>query len=236
MQIGGMAELRIEEMAAGAGGRYLVVGDVHGCAEELEALLWLWSPGAEDLVVAAGDLINRGPASGRVLELARRWGIRSVVGNHEERLLAAWRAGDPLRLKREDRATYEQLREADWEWVASWPHIIRLPAVGALVVHGGLMPGVAVEEQAAEVVTRIQVLDERMRPAKRAEKPEGRAWGAFWEGPETVYYGHTPRPEVLVHAKAVGLDTGCVYGYELTAVELPAGKLYRVPARRGWAT
>jgi hypothetical protein len=73
-------------------GRTLIVGDVHGCAGELGSLLEALAPGADDQVLFVGDLVARGPDSRGVLALYRAVRGRSVLGNHEARLIEARRA------------------------------------------------------------------------------------------------------------------------------------------------
>jgi len=182
--------------------------------------------------VAVGDLVNRGPDSAAVLQAARQFGIHCVLGTHEMRLLQAWLGNNPDLLKPKDRETFAQLSGPDWEWMASWPHVIRIPSLNTLIVHGGFAPGIDWREQDPEGVARIQVIDARGVPAKRSEAPSGRPWAEYWSGPEHVFYGHTPRPHPLFHPLATGLDTGCVYGYTLTAISLPEREIFRVHARR----
>lgn len=225
-----MDGLKIRTLPA-ATGRTVVIGDIHGCADELEALLDAIHPTPEDRLIAVGDLVNRGPSSERVLQLARRHGILPILGNHERRFLAAKSGKASKFLKNGDRRSFRQLADADWEWVASWPHVLELPELHALVVHGGFAPFQEWAEQRPDVVTRIQVLTRKLRPAKRSEAPTGRPWADLWEGPQHVYYGHTPRPGVLQHPHATGLDTGCVYGGHLTAVILPDREFVQVKAR-----
>lgn len=224
-----MDVLKVKTLPA-ATGRTLIIGDIHGCADELELLLEKFQPAPEDRLIAVGDLINRGPSSERVLLLARRHGIIPILGNHERRFLAA-KSGKASRiLKNGDRKSYRQLVDADWDWVASWPHVLDLPELNALVVHGGFAPFLEWSAQRPDVVTRIQVLTRKLRPAKRSESPTGRPWADLWDGPQHVYYGHTPRREVLHHPHATGLDTGCVYGGHLTAILLPQRELIQVKA------
>ena len=70
------------------------------------------------------------------------------------------------------------------------------------------------------------------QPSKRIE---GAPWGALWTGPEHAVFGHDAVRGLQPHAHATGLDTGCVYGRELTGLLLPAHKLVSVPARRAYA-
>jgi predicted phosphodiesterase len=214
-----------------APGRTIIIGDIHGCADELEALLEVVQPAPGDRIIAVGDLINRGPSSDRVLRLARRHGILPILGNHEQRFLAAQNGKPGKILKNGDRRSFRQLESADWDWVRSWPHVIQLPELNALVVHGGFAPFLDWPLQRPEVVTRIQVLNRKLQPAKRSESPTGRPWADLWDGPEQVYYGHTPRPAVLHHPYATGLDTGCVYGGHLSAMVLPERQIVQIKAR-----
>ena len=75
----------------------LIIGDIHGCWAELQALLDKVGPGERDLILAVGDLVNRGPDSPRVLDFFRQTpNAASIRGNHEERHLEARRGNVPL--------------------------------------------------------------------------------------------------------------------------------------------
>ena len=224
-----MGGLRIKTLSP-AKGRTLFIGDVHGCVHELEKLLKVMKPGRKDRVIFVGDLINRGPDSARVLEIARDLSAHCVLGNHEVRFLKARKGKSARRLKRKDREAFESLSKADWKWMNAWPHLIHIPGQKYLVVHGGFDPALAWWEQDEDRVTEIQVITRKKKPARRSSVPKGAPWADAWEGPEHVIYGHTPRPHPLLHARATGLDTGCVYGYALTAISLPDHTIYRVPA------
>ncbi len=70
-------------------GRTIAIGDVHGCARELEKLLKKLNPQKSDRIIQLGDLINKGPDSHAAISLARSHDIQSIMGNHEMRLLKA---------------------------------------------------------------------------------------------------------------------------------------------------
>lgn len=226
-----MGGLRIKTLPP-TEGRTLFIGDVHGCADELEKLLEAFHPKAKDRIIFVGDLINRGPDSARVMRMARELSAHAVLGNHEVRFLEARKAKNARNLKRKDRASYESLKKSDWKWMNNWPHLIHIPSNNILVVHGGFDPGRHWREQDEDRVTQIQVITAKNKAARRATVPKGAPWADAWKGPEHVIYGHTPRPNPLLHAKATGLDTGCVYGYTLTGFSLPDHTVYKVPAGR----
>ncbi len=228
-----MASLHLQTLAASTG-RLLIVGDVHGCAEELQEMLARFQPEPEDQIVAVGDLINRGPDSARVLDLVRKHKIQTVLGNHELRLLHAYHSRNREVLKSKDQPTFDQLTNTDFEWIAGWPHVIRVPKHDALIVHGGFSPHLPWRCQNPSLVTHIQVMDDQGRWHRRTKFPEGTPWGALWKGPERVFFGHTPMPDPQVHPLALGLDTGCVYGFFLTGISLPDEKFYSVRAKKAY--
>jgi serine/threonine protein phosphatase 1 len=216
-------------------GRVIAIGDVHGCHAELKELIGLLAPTDEDLLVFLGDLVNRGPESHDVVELARTLHARSLLGNHELRLLNARRTGDDSELKDDDKRTIKQLTPADWNYLENMTLFHHLPDIDTVLVHGGFLPGQAWQTQPAAVVTRIQVIDRDGRPRKRNDSPNSPFWADLWSGPPFVVYGHTPRHEVYEKPASLGIDTGCVYGGHLTAYILPEKKLVQVKAREKYS-
>jgi hypothetical protein len=107
------------------------------------------------------------------------------------------------------------------------------------------MPGTNVSESSIrkqrDVVYRLRYVREvdskwEMVP-KGNEKPGDVLWSTVWDGDRTVLYGHTPVKEPRFDKKAIGLDTGCVYGGKLTAAILDDGKweTVSVAAKRAYA-
>jgi predicted phosphodiesterase len=217
-------------------GRLIAIGDIHGCHAEFAELLERVSPGKEDRLVLLGDLINRGPDSTRVIDLARATNAIALLGNHELRLLNYRRTKDRDFLKENDQETFAQLRPEDWAYLESMLLTYEVAELNTVFVHGGFLPGEPWQKQPASVVTRVQVIDREGRPRKRAECPEGPFWADLWNGPPFVVYGHTPRSEVYRLKWSVGLDTACVMGGHLTAYILPEKRFVQVKARRRYYT
>lgn len=211
--------------------RVIVIGDIHGCADEFEALLEKLAIRQHDRIVLLGDLVNRGPDSARVIALARKHVQRSLLGNHELRLLNYRRTGDPTHLKKSDYDTLKQLGPKDWAYLEAMPLTARVTGMGTVLVHGGFLPGRPWRGQPARIVTRIQVVGPNGEPEKRSEYPDAPHWSDLWQGPPFVIYGHTPREEPAHSRWALGIDTGCVFGGALTACILPGRTLVQVPAR-----
>ncbi len=213
--------------------RTIVIGDVHGCAEELRALLLRLGRQPGDEFIFLGDLVNKGPDSHGAIRLVRELPQAScLLGNHELRLLNYRRDGDKKPLKDYDWETLRTLEPADWAFLENLPLTRYLPALGIVLVHGGFLPNQPWQDQPADVVTRIQVIDEKGRPRKRNDAPQCPSWADLWQGPPFVIYGHTPRPEIYRTTWALGIDTGCVYGGHLTACILPEKEIVQVPALR----
>lgn len=184
-----------------------VIGDVHGCRRELEALLERLDPSPEDLLLFVGDLVRKGPDSAGVIELVRSLpNAYSVRGNNEDKLIHG----------RKD------LDAVDPEgYIAELPVAISFD--GALVVHGGVDPRRDLAEHDLEDLLTY-----------RAVPPENGYAGPFWwesyDGPYRVFFGHTVLEAPVVTEHAVGLDTGCVYGGALTAYDVHADDFVTVEA------
>jgi len=184
-----------------------VVGDVHGCQATLERLLAELALTGDDLVVFVGDLVRKGPDSKGVLDLVReRPNLVSVRGNNEQKLV-------------DGRKSIDALTEADYDYVASMP--VAISWDDALVVHGGIDHRKPVVEH-----TLTELLN------NRSLVPDGSYDRPYWfetrrESPR-VFFGHTVLAEPFVTDHAVGLDTGCVYGGQLTAYDYRTDELVTV--------
>lgn len=217
-------------------GRLIAVGDIHGCHLEFAELLSRLALTKADRLILLGDLVNRGPDSARVIDLALENGASSLLGNHELRLLKYRRTGDRKLLKDGDLATFTALRDEHWRYLEAMKLHHEEPELNTVFVHGGFLPTEAWQKQPAEIVTRIQVVDRNGRPAKRADAPDSPAWADLWSGPPFVVYGHTPRPEVYKRKWSLGIDTACVQGGLLTAYEVVEKRFTQVKARqRYWS-
>ena len=219
-------------------GRVFAIGDVHGCASELTALLSGLELTTGDTIIFVGDYVDRGPDSRGVvdvmLDVEARSGIDSVFlkGNHEDMLLAylgrpghwgeAWLSNGG----RHALVSYGLHPEASpAEVVACMPaqHLRFFETLrtshtldGWLIVHAGVRPDRKWSEQDEEDLLWIR--------EEFIDRPHGL--------PQTVVFGHTPQRSVLVDLPyKIGIDTGCVYGGSLTALELSEREVFQV--RRG---
>lgn len=205
--------------------RLIFIGDIHGCYDELTRLLARVDPQRGDRVISVGDIVSKGPSPERCLALWRERGYLAVLGNHEERALAA---GDPLA-----------------RYFRNWPRHLDFPDQGVAVVHGGVLPAKKftsrrMDEQAATLTTLRHLRSENgewMPVPKNHELSGDRFWSELWDGDRTIVYGHTPREEIRRDRKAIGLDTACVYGGKLSSAIWSRGgwEMLSVPAARSYA-
>ncbi|MEK6334175.1 MAG: metallophosphoesterase [Acidobacteriota bacterium] len=209
--------------------RTIVVGDIHGCYDELMALLEKAALGDDDKVVSVGDLITKGPKSREVLELfmtdAR---FSTVIGNHDLALRRKWN-GEDIDLKQSQKDAHKELKgekEAYVSFLNRLPFIIDLDT--HLVVHAGLRPNIELYSQTTGDLTRIRTL------GPDRESDEGTPWYHVYYGDKTVIFGHWPAPEPRRGKRAIGLDTGCVYGQTLTAYIIETDEFVSVKAKKSY--
>ncbi len=192
------------------------------------------SPGKDDRVLLIGDLVNRGPDSKRVIDIARHAKALALLGNHEVRLLAYQSLRDPDMLKPYDWTTLSGLGDEEWEYIRQMKRYHYEANSDTIFVHGGFLPNVPWRQQTVSTVTRIQVIDQDGEPAKRSEVPDGIPWTQLWPGPSYVVYGHTPRLEIQENELTLGIDTGCVHGNFLTCYVLPEKETIQIPSKRAY--
>jgi len=220
--------------AESRGGRLVFIGDIHGCYDELVELLDRIAPDDEDVVVSCGDIVRKGPEVERCLDLWRDRRYFSVLGNNEKKTIGY----GPLR-------RLFSIRQDLVDYIAAWPLCIDFPRERVSAVHGGVLPETRVDagsiKAQQDTVYRLRYVRKtngewHMVP-KDHEQPGDKLWAEVWRGNRTVLYGHTPLKQPRLDEKAIGLDTGCVYGGMLTAAVLEDGdwKTISVKARRKYA-
>jgi len=138
----------------------------------------------------------------------------------------------------------KDLQPEDVEFLFNQPYTISIPRYNIIVVHAGIVPGVPLDSQRPIDMTTMRgvVLDSGGGYSGTESKASG-LWAALWPGPQHVYFGHNASRGLQRHPFAMGLDTGCVYGRELTGAmisspneqpvlySVPAQKCYKVPTK-----
>jgi serine/threonine protein phosphatase 1 len=211
-------------------GQTLIVGDIHGCFAELQALLDKAGVATDAEIIALGDLVDRGPEPAQVLAFFDgQPRHRSILGNHERKHIRSFRGEIPAALSQ--RLTRQRLGEAAYPAAVAFmqrlPLYLELP--GFLLTHGFWEPGVPLAEQ------RENILVGTLGGERYLHARYGEPWYAHYDGPSRLIVGHHDylrdgRP-LVYQDRVIGLDTGCVYGGALTGLVLPEERFVSVPSR-----
>lgn len=217
-------------------GNFYVIGDVHGCAEELKILLHQLPLDQESTLLFLGDYVDRGPNSrgviDTVLNISELYKVIALKGNHE------WLLEQYLKNPADPAASSNFILNGGSSTLASYSsdgttyeipgtHLAFLKSLRYFYttdthffVHAGVPPGYdffAPNSSTVDPKTAHQMMWIRSTFLECKEK---------W--PKLVVHGHTPvdKPEVLPNR--INLDTGCVFGRRLTAMNVTNGKFYSV--------
>ncbi|MFE9185502.1 polynucleotide kinase-phosphatase [Micromonospora haikouensis] len=238
-------------------GPFDIVGDVHGCREELETLLLRLGyvlrrddagrpvdavHPAGRTPVFVGDLVDRGPDSPGVLRLVMGMVAAGhaicVPGNHEQKLLRKLRGRD-VRLTHGLAETMAQLDAEEPAFVAEVATFVDglvshfvLDGGRLVVAHAGLKE--EYHGRASGRVRSFALYGETTGETDEYGLPERYPWARDYRGSAMVVYGHTPTPEPEWVNNTICVDTGCVFGGKLTALRYPEKELVSVPAVKEW--
>ena len=218
------------------GRRMLIVGDVHGCYDELVELIDTCNARDPNIcLVFVGDLVNKGPKSDQVVKLVRELQGYCVRGNHDEVALSAWQQDqDREKSLSSQFKWFNKLSHDDIDWLLDLSFTIHFPSRGILVTHAGLVPGVDIDLQILDNLLHLRdvTFDAKSLTfsGHKNVRSDGQPWAQAWQGPDHVYFGHDARRFFQSYPYATGLDTGCVYGGSLTAVFPDDNKIVQVKA------
>ena len=238
-------------------GPFDLVGDVHGCRAELEALLELlgYQLVLDDLdrpidavhpdgrtVIFVGDLVDRGPDSPGVLRLAMGMTAAghalAVPGNHENKLVRAL-DGRKVKVGHGLAGTLAQLdveppdfRAAVKDWCYGLISHLVLDDGRLVVAHAGLKQ--AYHGRASGRVRSFALYGDTTGESDEFGLPVRYLWAQDYRGRAMVVYGHTPIPEPQWVNNTMCLDTGCVFGGRLSALRYPEKQIVQVAAQQVW--
>lgn len=241
-------------------GPFDIIGDVHGCAGELQALLarlgyhveWSGSDGERNVVVTpppgrkavfVGDLVDRGPNSPDVLRIVMSMteagSAHAVQGNHD-RKLARWLSGRKVSIAHGLQQTIDQLEGQDGAFhqkVRKFLDDLRshvwLDEGRLAVAHAGLKAEMIGRGSGA--VREFALFGETTGEIDEFGLPVRADWAANYRGSTSVVYGHTPLLAAEWVNNTMCIDTGCVFGGKLTALRWPEKELVDVVAQQVWS-
>jgi protein phosphatase len=236
-------------------GPFDIIGDVHGCADELQALLERlgyavrWDGAALDVqpphgrkLVFVGDLVDRGPRTPDVLRIAmaaveNRFGY-VVQGNHDQKL-GRWMNGRNVKIAHGLQASIDQLGAETDEFRARAKDFLDglrshfwLDGGRLAVAHAGLKEEMI--GRGSRAVREFALYGETTGEIDEFGLPVRLDWASRYRGKTTVVFGHTPVPEPEWINNTLCIDTGCVFGGSLTALRWPEREIVAVPAARAY--
>lgn len=230
--------------------REIVITDIHGCYDELRALLKEIDFSNSDKIIGASDCVDKGPESAAVVKylrsLAKDGRLVHVKGNHELKFLkfASRYRKDPAvamehKNSKEMLKTLNQLDDSDLEWLSEatlWHPTSEYPGI---VIHAGIEPGLRhlppmgkIKDKDighySQMIYCRYIKDGRMiRIGSEEEKHQ--FWADQYDGRfGHIFYGHQPwiQPVPRLTQNTSGLDLGCVMGGRLAAAVIEGGKVY----------
>ena len=208
--------------------RTIAIGDIHGCSDQLVAILRAIDPRSDDTIICLGDYVDRGMDSKGVLDmvidLSKRCRLIPILGNHDEMMLRA----------RNSKADFQEWMEfGGIETLASYGESERMGLVPDehieflkaclpyfemdthFFVHGNYDPKLPLDQQDGRTLRWLSLRDS--------------VPGPHCSGKIAVV-GHTPQEKVLDLGHLICLDTGCGFGGKLTAMEMGSGEIWEAMA------
>ena len=239
-------------------GPFDIIGDVHGCFDELVTLLGrlgyqvtagggvasnsgfsVTHPTGRKAVFL-GDLVDRGPGVARVIRLVMDMvgdgAALCVAGNHESKLVRKLR-GRNVQISHGLAESLEQLETEPTEFRQQAEAFLDglishyvLDDGNLVVAHAGMKP--EYQGRASARVRDFCLYGETTGETDEFGLPVRYNWAAEYRGRAAVVYGHTPVAEPAWLNNTINIDTGCVFGGKLTALRYPEQELVSVPAAR----
>ena len=231
-----------------------IIGDIHGCFEELLELLDVlgyknkgsqWVHPDKRKLVFIGDLMDRGPSSLKVIELVYQLVTKDKIakyipGNHCDKLYRYF-LGNNVKIQHGLETTVEEYEALNKkEQVAIRNKMIRLyeqaplyleiPEVNVVIAHAGIKESLIgrYDKKVKTFVLYGDITGEKLPDGR----PVRRDWAKQYTGERWIVYGHTPVLEPRFVNKTVNIDTGCVFGNKLTAFRLPEEKIISVASKQ----
>ncbi|MEL6526569.1 MAG: metallophosphoesterase [Chloroflexota bacterium] len=210
----------------------LIIGDIHGCYNELQALLDKAGIADDEPIYAIGDILDRGPAPEAVLDFfLMHPHAHSIRGNHEQRHIRyAKGKGKPRLTQIITRWVLDERYHDALDYMRQMPLMVELDE--ARLIHGYYDPQVAPKDQ------RKNVLLGTKKGEKYIKKQLDVAWFSEYNEDKPLICGHKDysrmeRPFVL-EGQVYGLDTRCVHGGMLTGLRLPQWEIICVPSKKNY--
>ena len=233
-------------------GSFDVIGDLHGCPDELLSLLKIMGYKVENpgslipritapegrTAIFVGDFVDRGPDNVRtlliVMAMVHSGAALAVPGNHDDKLLRALQ-GAPVKISNGLDHTLQELSTAGEEMQAlvrefldGLPSHLVLDGGNLVVAHAGLPQDLHGID--SPLVHEVALFGSPTGKRDEFGLKVLTDWAHTYKGDAVVVWGHLPIAEAVWVGNTIDIDTGCVHGGSLTALRYPERELVSVPA------
>ncbi len=206
--------------------KLIIYGDIHGCYNEFMSLRKKINPDKNDIEVCVGDVITKGKNSVKLLKYIQKHNIKSILGNHEDKLVRYLEhekseKKNPILLDDDERSIIEKLDDEDIKYLKDMPLFLQFKNI--IVLHGGIqnhhnLNNLTKKEKSK--ILRMRYLDSEHNFITYGKEDKNSIfWADIYDGNQGfIIYGHQWFKEVKKNNHTLGIDTGCVYGNKLSAV------------------
>ncbi|WP_174612815.1 bis(5'-nucleosyl)-tetraphosphatase PrpE [Virgibacillus ihumii] len=231
-----------------------IIGDVHGCMQELHHLFVKMNyNNSQDsyvhpegrMPVFVGDITDRGPYSVTLIRLVYEMVIvrktaKYVPGNHCNKLYRYFLGNNVQERHGLETTVAEykalpateqtEVRKKFIELYEDAPLYLVLPEANVVIAHAGIKESyIGRTDKQVKTFVLYGDITGKFHPDGR---PIRRDWAQHYHGDRWIVYGHTPVKEPRIIGKTINIDTGCVFGNELTAFRLPEEEVVSVPSEQ----
>ena len=212
--------------------RTLIIGDIHGCLDELKELVSIFSPRPNDVIISVGDVIGKGYDFAGCIDYLDSINAITVLGNHEYWYLKYF----PFDEEAIHRSTYDNTKKSEkhilnfksynlekyYEWMKSLPLFHETDDF--IVMHGGFDPRIGIKNSSEFDITST-------RKIYISEEDKKIPWFELYNGKKHIYFGHWAKMGFYHDKNVTCLDTGCVYGKKLLGYIVEEDRFIEIKAK-----
>jgi hypothetical protein len=196
-------------------GRTIFIWDIHWCYDELKLLIKRLDIKTEDKVYCVWDLINKWPKSFKVVKFLykNQEQYRAVIGNHEIDFLrwVDWDSSEKcIKSYKELKKKIETKKPELMNFIRWLPKYIEWD--NFILIHGGLIPNKELKDHSEYEIAYLR-------------EYEWRPWYSYYNGEKKIIYWHWVMDWLQIREKTIWLDSGCVYGWFLSAYILETNEI-----------
>ena len=234
--------------------RKIIIGDIHGCIDELKALINQLELNPNDRLFFIGDLINKGPDSVGVVQylyaLSKTYSISLILGNHEEKFLRYMqhkqtnsKALATMKITPDFELLAQNLKTDEIDFLKQSYYTFNIKEQNILLLHGGITGNCILnlstnyqyqthtskQFKGLDLITKTRHLDISGKFVSLGQENEHtQFWAETYDGKYgKVIFGHNTFMQSMpkYFQNAIGIDMGCVYGQHLLALIISNNKI-----------